>query len=78
MMDKDAVEKALLLGVVKNSDWSVLVLNNITRDYFTHANQPLYDYIKESIDKNTYPDLRIIGYKLLIYRHCVRHYTRII
>ena len=66
MIDKDAVEKALLLGIVRDKNWQILLLNSINKDYFSYANHKLYDYIKEYVDKNEYPELQLIGYKFEI------------
>lgn len=66
MLDRDAVEKALLLGIVRDKNWNLLILNDITKNYFSYANHALYDYIKEYVDKNEYPELAIIGYKFQI------------
>lgn len=66
MINKDAIEKALLLGIVRDKNWGVLLLNNIERDYFTPANLPLYDYIKGYTDRNEYPDLTVIAYQFNI------------
>lgn len=66
MINKDAIEKALLLGIVRDKNWEVLLLNNIERDYFTPANLPLYDYIKGYTDRNEYPDLTVISYQFNI------------
>lgn len=63
MLNKDAVEKALLIGIVRKKEWPLLLANSITKDYFSYANHELYDYIKEYVDKNNYPELSIIGYK---------------
>ena len=42
MIDKNAIEKALLLGVVKNKNWNTLILNGITEQYFSANNKSLY------------------------------------
>lgn len=63
MLNKDAVEKALLIGIVRKKEWPILLANSITKEYFSYANHELYDYVKEYVDKNNYPELSIIGYK---------------
>lgn len=65
-MNKDLIEKSLLLGTVRDQNWNVLILNNIGRDYFSVANRALYDYIKSFISENKYPDLKVVGYKFNI------------
>lgn len=77
MIDRNAIEKALLIGIVKNKCWSSLILNNITRDYFTAENKDLYDYIKGNVDSDKYPDLRILGYEFGIDDTSMSEYTSI-
>lgn len=77
MLNKDAVEKALLLGVVRDKAWDTLILHNITKDYFSYANHGLYDYIKEYVDRNEYPELAIIGYKFEIDDQDMREHLEI-
>ena len=59
MLDRDAVEKALLLGIVRDKNWQVLILNNINKDYFTYANHRLYQYIEDHVNASKYPELAI-------------------
>lgn len=59
MLDKDRIEKSLLLGVILQKNWEVLLRNNITRSCFSVANYRLYDYIKGFTDEGNYPDIRI-------------------
>ena len=59
MLDKDKIEKSLLLGVILQKNWEVLLRNNITRSCFSVANYRLYDYIKGFTDDGNYPDIRI-------------------
>lgn len=61
MLNKDKIEKSLLLGIVRDRSWKTLILNNITIDYFTLANHKLFKYIKGYADAGNYPDLRIIA-----------------
>ena len=61
MLDKDKLEKALLVGVIKRQSWDTLILNNLTRDCFSKANVRMYDYIKEFVDENKYPDIRVFA-----------------
>ena len=77
MIDKDAIEKALLLGVVKNKNWNTLILNGITEQYFSANNKSLYQYIKGYVDKEQYPDLRILGYEFHINDVSMSEYTSI-
>ena len=77
MIDKDSIEKALLLGIVKTQNWRVLILNNITEEYFSPANRSLYRYIKDYADRNKYPDLKIISYEFNIDDIAMAEYTSI-
>lgn len=77
MIDKNAIEKALLLGVVKNKNWNTLILNGITEQYFSANNKSLYQYIKGYVDKEQYPDLRILGYEFHIDDVSMSEYTSI-
>lgn len=54
-----------------------MILNNITRDYFTAENRDLYDYIKDNVDGGKYPDLRILGYEFHIDDVSMSEYTSI-
>lgn len=63
MVDIFAIERALLVNIVKNKNWDLLILNDITEKYFTEANKPMYRYIKEFIGTdNNYPDLQILSF----------------
>lgn len=73
----DAIEKALLLGIVRDKKWNVLVLNNITIDYFTVANHRLFNYIKDYVDRNEYPDLHILCFEFEIEEQDAREYLEI-
>lgn len=60
MLDRDKIEKSLLLGIIRDKNWNVLLLNNITKDCFSYANYRLYDYIKSFTDEGNYPDIRVV------------------
>lgn len=77
MINKDAVEKALLLGAVREKNWEVLIMNGLSKQYFSFANQPLYEYIHEYIDRNEYPELPLIGYTFNIDDEDMRQYMEI-
>ena len=74
MLDKDKLEKSLLLGIIKTKNWDVLLRNNITRDCFSVANYRLYDYIKEYTDEGNYPDIRIVANEFNIDEISFREY----
>ena len=61
MLDKDKLEKSLLLCVVNYKQSDVLLKNGITRDFFSVANYKLYDYINEFLILNKYPDVRVVA-----------------
>lgn len=66
MVNRDILEKALLLGVVREQNWNIMILNNISIDYFSIANHALYKYIKECVDKDIYPQLKLLGFQFNI------------
>lgn len=66
MINRDALEKALLLGIVKEQNWEILVLNAINEEYFTSANKPIYEYIHKYIVEKKYPELPILAYEFKI------------
>lgn len=66
MVDRDAIEKALLIGVVRSQKWDLLILNNIDESYFSYANKPIYKFIKDSVDKDEYPNLQLLAYQFQI------------
>lgn len=77
MINRNQVERALLINIVKEKKWSSLVLNNITRDYFTAENKDLYDYIKNYVDGEKYPDLKLVSYEFNIDDISMSEYTSI-
>lgn len=77
MLDKDSLEKSLLLGVVRDRNWEVMILNNITIECFSYANHRLYKYIKNYVDEGRYPELRIIGNEFEIDDISMREYLEI-
>lgn len=66
MVDRDSIEKSLLMNVVKQQGWSLLVLNDITEEYFTPANKPLYNKIKTSVESNQYPTIQLLCFEFNI------------
>lgn len=78
MLDKDSLEKSLLLGVVRDRNWEVMILNNITIECFSYANHRLYKYIKNYVDEGRYPELRIIGNEFEIDDISMREYLEIL
>ena len=78
MLDRDAVEKALLLGIVRDKNWQVLILNNINKDYFTYANHRLYQYIEDHVNASKYPELAILAYEFEIDDQAMREYLEIV
>lgn len=77
MLDRNALERALLLGIVRDHNWEVLILNNINKEYFTYANYKLYDYIESYVTDSKYPELAVIGYEFQIDDESMRQYTEI-
>lgn len=66
MVDRDAIEKALLINVVKQQCWNLIISNDITEEHFTQPNRPLYEKIKQFIEKNEYPTIQLICYEFEI------------
>lgn len=77
MVDKDSIEKSLLIGIIREKNWELLILNNINKDYFLPSNQQIYTYIKEYVDKNTYPELPILCYEFGIDDVSMQEYANI-
>ena len=77
MLDRNALERALLLGIVRDHNWEVLILNNINKEYFTYANHKLYGYIESYVTDSKYPELAVIGYEFQIDDESMRQYTEI-
>lgn len=77
MLDRNALERTLLLGIVRDHNWEVLILNNINKEYFTYANHKLYDYIESYVTDSKYPELAVIGYEFQIDDESMRQYTEI-
>lgn len=75
MLDRDAVEKALLIGIVREKNWQILILENITKEFFTIANHKLYDYIKGYVDTDKYPDLPVLSYEFDIDDESIMSYN---
>lgn len=66
MKDIKAIEKALLIGIVREQNWNVIIYNDIKRDYFSYENRALYDYIEKYTKVNKYPDLPLLQYEFQI------------
>lgn len=64
--NRDMVEKALLLGVVKAKNWNLIIENDLSKMFFTTTNQRLYDYIKDYAVENNYPDFPVLCYEFHI------------
>lgn len=66
MKDIKAIEKALLIGIVREQNWNVIIYNDIKRDYFSYENRALYDYIEKYTKVNKYPDLPLLQFEFQI------------
>lgn len=67
IVDRDQLEKALLINVIRAKNWNILILNNIDESYFTGKNKELYNYIKSYIQqKDAYPDIQLCCYDFKI------------
>lgn len=78
MLDRDKIEKSLLLGIVKTQNWEVLLRNNIIKDCFSPANYKLYDYIQSFTQDGNYPDIRIVTNQFNIDEISVREYLSVV
>ena len=78
MVDRNAIERALLINVVRTRNWEILIMNNITVDYFTHNNKKLFEYIHGYTTKNEYPDVQIICYNYEITDEELQSYIQIL
>lgn len=62
MVNKDFIEKALLIGMVREKNWKTMIKNNMDKKYFTPANHKLYTYIEDCAKRNEYPEMQTISY----------------
>ena len=77
MLDKDSVEKALLINVVINKQWDLIITNNLTKYYFSIANRKLFDYIQDYYKQDKYPDVKILCYEFNITDESLTEYVQI-
>ena len=63
MLNMDMIEKAFLIGIVREKKWQIVILNNLSAKHFSFENREIFNYIKEFTDKNEYPDLPLLAYK---------------
>ena len=77
MIDRDSLEKALLVNIVRNKKWDILITNNINVNYFSYANREMYNYILDYTKKHEYPDLQIVCYKFNIDEVSLQDYIQI-
>lgn len=68
MASRDYIEKALLLGVVKNQNWNIMILNHMQKKFFTFANHQLYQFIEDEYNVGKYPELAILQARFNISR----------
>jgi replicative DNA helicase len=60
MIDRDSVEKAILINVAYKNNWELIIKNNLTKNYFSVANRKFYDQLKSYYDSNKTPDIKVI------------------
>lgn len=77
MIDRDSLEKALLINIIRNKQWNLLITNNIDESYFSYGNKELYNYIKTYTAKNEYPDIQIVCFKFQIDEISLQEYIQI-
>lgn len=77
MIDRNALERALLVGVVRQQRWNLFILSDITEDKFTYANRPMYRFIKDYTSLNKYPELPLLAYEFKISDEEMSEYVQI-
>ena len=77
MVDINSIERALLVNVVKNKNWNIVILNDLTEDNFTFANREMYNYIKKYIVSGSYPDLQALSYTFEITDDLMAQYLQV-
>ena len=78
MINKDKIEKSLLLCAVQSKSWDLLIKNNITRDCFSPANYGLYDYINKFTSEGNYPEIRVVANLFDIQDYQVSEYLAVV
>jgi replicative DNA helicase len=63
MASRDYIEKALLLGVVREKNWKLMIKNNMDIKYFSVANHKLYQFIKDAANSEAYPEFQTLQYR---------------
>lgn len=77
MIDIKTIERALLIGVVREQNWKVIIYNDIKKEYFSYENRSLYEYIEKFTQNNKYPDLPILQYEFQISDEDMMEYAQI-
>ena len=77
MMNMDVIEKSLLFGVVRDKAWGTLLSNGMLKEYFSYANQLIYSYIKDNLDRGQYPDLYTMAYAFHIDDYNLQEYLAV-
>ena len=77
MIDRNSLERALLVGVVRQQRWNLFILLDMTEEKFTYANRPMYRYIKDFVMQNKYPELPLLTYEFKITDEEMSEYTQI-
>ena len=77
MVDINSIERALLVGVVLEKNWDIIILNDITEDYFTFANKEMFRYVKDYANTNTYPDIKAMCFQFEIDEVSLQEYREV-
>ena len=77
VVDKNALERALLINVVRKQAWDTLVTNGITEEHFTHANKELFKFIQDYTKRKEYPDIQLLQYHFQIDDNSIQEYIQI-
>lgn len=77
MMNMDMIEKSLLFGVVRDKAWGTLLSNGMVLEYFSFANQAIYSYIKDNLDRGQYPDIYTMAFAFHIDDYVLQEYLAV-
>ena len=77
MLDRDAIEKSLILIFLKKQTWEPLIEFGIDERYFTGENKEIYLYAKKLINDGTYPSIKLMQMQYDIDDDDMSHYIQL-
>ena len=77
MLDRDAIEKALIINSIKEQKWETLIEFGIDERYFTGENKEIYLYAKKLINDGTYPSIKLMQMQYDIDDDDMSHYIQL-